>query len=152
MGIMDNMALVGCFCISLIILLKILKRGFSKIEIAWFCFRGPSQLQFWRIKVPKPRCSYFGDYWKCHRPPKTIILDFGSLIFCRIILKYLKKSQTICTKYYAWKAHNLENRICWKRRVSEIPWTVLSDLENLEYGINIFPRTWNWNLGISKFK
>ena len=74
--------------------------------------------------------------------PETIILDFGYTKLLKIIQENPNHFGNIFSKSQNLKIENVGKDACRKSLRS-----VLSILENLEYGINIFQKTWNGNLG-----
>ena len=116
------------------------------MEIALFCFTGIRQIQFCPIKVQQIWFSWFVGLLEMS---STLGNPYCWLWLCRSISKSTSQ-------------HHQQNMIWGNLKFSRIVFggrrcvptekslrSVLSDIEKFECGINIFQKTWNWNLVIS---
>ena len=108
-----------------------------------FCFPN-----IWPIKVSQLRFPCFSDYWKCHRPFGILICDFGS---AEVIHKIKKIRAQYTTNTNFGNPRFSSMKMLEKTRTENILSSVLSNLENLEYGINIFQKPCSGHLRFFQF-
>ena len=105
-----------------------------------------------RIHLRKPEnssFSWFSDFRTCPWLPKPIILDFGDTKILWKIRETIPNPfwEMLCWETsFVWKSNNLLLLEKWRSKKSEDPSKIV--FENLEYGINIFQKTWNGHLVI----
>ena len=73
-----------------------------------------------------------------HDPTTALILDYGST---KLLKELQETSRPVFEKYYVMNYQNLKNRNCRQRRVPKKSLrSVLSNFEDLKYGIDPFPK------------
>ena len=73
----------------------------------------------------------FGVYWKYHRLPKPIILDFGSRIFCRTTRTQLGKNPKSYFEILLWKNPKITKV---EKMTFCVPFLEIRHFENSELG------------------